>query len=130
MAENRQKDIFLSLKKQGFEVYFPGQHVGDCLTKYVVVKQGVTSKLPGFSTMVRYFNILCYVPKDFAPSLMDFVQEVQNAMLDLSPMIKFNDTMQEPYFDDSVNGWLMSIEYINYYKQYSDLFQKINLKKE
>ena len=44
MAASRIQDIYLHLKEQGFEVYFPAQKVGECLSPYVVVKDATTSK--------------------------------------------------------------------------------------
>lgn len=128
MASTRQKDIFDKLKEKGFEVYFPGQHIGDVKSKYIVVRQGVTAKVPGLSTMVRYYDIMIYVPEDNVPSILEFAEEVQKAILDLSPMIKFNNSMQAPYFDDTIKGYMLSMEYISYFKFDSDLFQKLDYK--
>ena len=36
-AETREKDIYDCLKKAGIDVYFQGQHKGDCKAPYVVI---------------------------------------------------------------------------------------------
>ena len=41
MSENRWQDIFLHLKKEGFDVYSPGIKLGECESEYLVVKKEV-----------------------------------------------------------------------------------------
>lgn len=130
MENSRLKDIYKNLKQNNFDVYFAGQHKGDCTKPYVVVKPGITTKHATVSALIHYFDILCYVPKDKPSGLIEFISKVQKSLLQLSPMIKFNGAIQDSYFDESVNGWLADLEYINYSKYDSDVFQKLNISEE
>ena len=115
-AESRWQDIFLYLKKAGFEVYPPGMKVGECMKKYVVVKNNGSSKLPNFSTDSDLYSIMCYVPKERYSSLEPFVQEVKEKMKGLRPMILPTGSQTPSYYDDSVKAHMISIGYKNYKK--------------
>ena len=114
--DSRWQDIFLNLKKQGFDVYSPGIKTGECVSEYVVVKNDGSSKHTSFSTDVDLYAIMCYVPKNKYSSLEPLVQRVKNAMKLLEPMIKPYGTQTPSYYDDSYKAHMVSIEYKNYKK--------------
>ena len=116
MAESRIQDISLHLKEQGFEVYFPAQKVGECLSPYVVVKDATTSKYLEYSSTVTYYDIMCYTPKDHFSELEPFVESVKVAMKGLVPMIKPTYSQTQSYYDDSVKAHMISVQYKNYRK--------------
>lgn len=70
--------IFDHLKTEGFDVYFPSLKVGECKTKYVVVKSTGSSIHQTFSSDVDIYDIICYVPKNKYSQLESFVREVKN----------------------------------------------------
>lgn len=115
-AASRIQDIYLHLKEKGFEVYFPAQKVGECLSSYVVVKDATTSQYLQYSSTVTYYDIMCYIPKDHFSDLEPFVEEVKLAMKDLIPMIKPTHSQTQSFYDDSVKGHMISIQYKNYRK--------------
>ncbi len=115
-AASRIQDIYLHLKEKGFEVYFPAQKVGECLSRYVVVKDSTTSQYLQYSSTVTYYDIMCYIPKDHFSDLEPFVEEVKLAMKDLVPMIKPTYSQTQSFYDDSVKGHMISIQYKNYRK--------------
>lgn len=114
--DSRWQDIFLNLKKQGFDVYSPGVKSGECISEYVVVKNDGSSKHASFSTDVDLYAVMCYVPKNRYSSLEPLVQRVKNAMKQLEPMIKPYGTQTPSYYDDSYKAHMISIEYKNYKK--------------
>lgn len=114
--DSRWQDIFLNLKKQGFDVYSPGIKTGECVSEYVVVKNDGSSKHTSFSTDVDLYAVMCYVPKNKYSSLEPLVQRVKNAMKRLEPMIKPYGTQTPSYYDDSYKAHMVSIEYKNYKK--------------
>lgn len=116
MAASRIQDIYLHLKEQGFEVYFPAQKVGECLSPYVVVKDATTSKYLEYSSTVTYYDIMCYIPKDHFSELEPFVGSVKVAMKGLVPMIKPTYSQTQSYYDDSVKAHMISVQYKNYRK--------------
>lgn len=116
MAESRIQDIYLHLKEQGFEVYFPAQKVGECLSPYVVVKDATTSQYLDYSSTVTYYDLMCYTPKDHFSGLEPFVESVKMAMKKLVPMIKPTYSQTQSYYDDSVKAHMISVQYKNYRK--------------
>lgn len=114
MQESRLKDIYKHLKSKNFDVYFTGQHKGDCINPYVVIKQGVSSKFQDISTNIDYYELLVYVPKDKPSQIETMLAEVELAMKELYPMIKSQNERTEMFFDDTVNGWMRSTLYSNY----------------
>ena len=116
MAASRIQYIYLHLKEQGFEVYFPAQKVGECLSPYVVVKDATTSKYLEYSSTVTYYDIMCYIPKDHFSELEPFVESVKVAMKGLIPLIKPTYSQTQSYYDDSVKAHMISVQYKNYRK--------------
>lgn len=114
--DSRWQDIFLHLKKQGFDVYPPGIKVGECTKEYLVLKNDGSSKHASFSTDVDLYSILCYVPKDKYSSLEPLVQRVKKSMKGLEPMILPYGSQTPSYYDDSVKAHMISIVYKNYKK--------------
>lgn len=116
MADGRMQDIYLHLKNNGFEVYFPAQKVGECISPYVVVRDATTSKYLDYSSTVTYYDILCYIPKDHFSQLEPFVERVKESMKGLVPMILPTYTQTQSYYDDSVKAHMISVLYKNYRK--------------
>lgn len=116
MSDSRWGDIFLHLKKAGIAVYAPGTKEGECKKSYVVVKGAGTSKVEGISSSAALFDILAYVPKNSYSKIESYVREVENAMDGLWPMIRPTHFQTEPFFDENVKGWMVSIQYVNYRK--------------
>lgn len=115
-ADSRWQDIFLHLKKVGFDVYSPGTKVGECTKEYIVVKNDGSSKLPTVSSDSDLYAVMCYVPKESYSRLEPMVQEVKKAMKGLEPMILPYGSQTPSYYDDSYKAHMISIEYKNYKK--------------
>lgn len=115
-AKSRWQDIYNVLKKKGIDVYSPGQHKGECTSKYVVVKVGNLAKVQNVSTVQRLYDLLLYVPKDEYSSLELFEEEVKTAMKELEPMIRPMFSQTGSFFDDTVDGHMTSLQYLNYRK--------------
>lgn len=115
-ADSRWQDIFLHLKKEGFDVYSPGIKVGECTEEYIVVKNDGSSKHPTVSSDNDLYAVMCYVPKESYSRLEPMVQEVKKAMKGLEPMILPYGSQTPSYYDDSYKAHMISIEYKNYKK--------------
>ena len=115
-ADSRWRDIFLHLKKEGFDVYSPGTKVGECTEEYIVVKNDGSSKHPTVSSDNDLYAVMCYVPKESYSRLEPMVQEVKKAMKGLEPMILPYGSQTPSYYDDSYKAHMISIEYKNYKK--------------
>lgn len=114
MSDSRLKDIYDCLKNNQVEVYFPGQHKGECTSNYVVVRDATSVKSLSFSTMIHYYDVLCYVPQQRFGDLEPFLEEVKKAMKQLVPMIKPADSETGSFYDESNKGWMKSVQYQNY----------------
>ena len=114
--DSRWQDIYLHLKRAGFDVYSPGTKIGECTSEYLVIKNDGSSKHISFSTDVDLYAIMCYVPKDKYSTLELLVQKVKKSMKELEPMIKPYGSQTPSYYDDSIKAHMISIEYKNYKK--------------
>lgn len=116
VKNSRWSDIFLHLKKSGYDVYSPGTKEGECKKPYIVVKGAGISKVPNISSNVALFDLLVYIPKNSYSQLETFVRELEYVMDELWPMIRPAHFQTTPYYDDSVKAWMVSIQYQNYQK--------------
>lgn len=108
--------IYKCLKSQGFEVYSPGQHKGDCLSQYVVIKSAGAFRINTFSSTQHLYSILCYVPSDQFSALEPFVTSVKAALKHMYPELipTYNET--EPFLDDTINGVMINLQYRSSHK--------------
>lgn len=114
MGASRRQDIYEHLKKAGFNVFFSGQHEGDCILEYVVVKENETLQFNTYSSTTTYYDILCYVPIDRVTRVDSFFEEVKEAMRGLVPMIKPAHSETAEYIDDDIKARMKSARYLNY----------------
>lgn len=114
--ESRWQDIFMHLKKKGFEVYAPAQKTGECTSPYLVVKNDGSYNHVNFSTDRDMYAIYCYVPKLRYSELEPLVQQVKIAMKELYPMLQQYGQQLPSYYDEAVKGHYIAIEYENYKK--------------
>ena len=118
MSENtRWKDIYRHLKSNGFDVYAPDQKEGYCLEPYIVIKSREVVRLETVSSNEAMYDILLYVPKNRFSFVEEYVLQVIEAMDKLFPMIREAGTQTEPFYDDDVQGYMVSIQYSNYRKR-------------
>ena len=113
MAESRWQDIYLHLKQKGFDVYSPGQKIGECKKEYVVVKDADGNRDLNVSSMHDYYDIICYVPEKQFSRLHPFFEEVKMAMKELFPMIRPADSETPSYQDKQVKAHMKSVLYEN-----------------
>lgn len=114
--ETRKMDIYHCLKDDGIDVYFQGQHSGDCKSPYVVVASRSTSKHPSASSTVNNIEIMCYVPVR-NPSLIElFTDDVKRSMKKLYPMLVDSYADVGDYVDDDVKAVMRTLAYTYYRK--------------
>lgn len=113
MENTRWSDIFIYLKEKGYEVYSPGNKEGECTSPYIVVKHAGKSKFPNVSSSMVLYDLLVYIPKNKYSYLETFVNEIEDVMDGLFPMIRPVHYQTTPYYDDNVKGWMVSIQYEN-----------------
>ena len=107
------KTIYRHLKTQGFSVYSPGQHQGECTESYVVIRSSTSTAKLLFTSHTDVYDIMCYVPRDKYSNLEDYVMSVKQAMKSLYPTLIPTQNETASYYDDQVKGHMVSIEYRN-----------------
>lgn len=114
--ESRWQDLYSFLKKEGYDVYSPGQHVGDCTSAYVVVKNSISSRVFHLSTNADIYVILVYVPEKSYSTLEVMIESIKKSMKKIYPLFKEYGQQTEAFYDSEVKGYTASILYSNYKK--------------
>lgn len=112
--DNRWQDMYMFLKEKGFNVYAPGQHVGQCKSPYVVVRYDGTSQIDNASSHWDLYAVMCYVPETQYSQLETLTNQVRVAMHELSPMfLKFYEQTTMSAYDEAARAHYTSTEYRN-----------------
>ena len=106
--------IYNKLKSANIDVYTPGQHKGDCMSPYVVVRPSGTNQFMDFSTDVMYCDVLCYVPVDHFSQLKPFVAQVKAILKELYPQVKDSHMEMTGYLDETNKSHMWSVQYQSY----------------
>lgn len=106
--------IYSHLKDSGFDVYAPNTHKGQCAADYIVVKETTRTKYQNFSTTITFYDVLCYSPT--YTGALALAENVGHAMRGIEPDVMPTYNKTEPFYDDTVIGYMASIEYRNYKK--------------
>lgn len=102
------------LKKYDIETFLPGEHKGDCLKPYVVVKQAGTMDVATVSSEYKMYDIMCYVPKKQYEYLEPFVHKVKMSMKELFPVMVYVPGSQVgSFYDESNKSFMVSFQYRN-----------------
>lgn len=102
-------------KKNGFNVFAPDAHKGECIEDYLVLKETGTSKFNTYSTQVVLYDIMCYA-KTYS-SCLKLKEKVRQAMLEAKYTVMPTGNETSAFFDEDVKGYMASIEYRNYRKE-------------
>ena len=112
--DNRWQDLYAFLKSKGFDVYSPGQHVGECKSPYVVVRYDGTTQITNASSHWDLYAVMCYVPQNQYSKLETLTTEVRVAMEELRPMfLKFYEQTSMSAYDEAARAHYTSTEYRN-----------------
>ena len=117
MKKSVLKQIREILRKNGFDTYYPGQHKGECLSPYVVIKYDGATKVVGISSSVATYTIMCYVPVKHYSMLEDYVQRVKEVMKEhVFPLVRPDGNETPSVYEEETKSHMVSIEYANYRK--------------
>lgn len=112
--DNRWQDLYTFLKSKGFDVYSPGQYVGECKSPYVVVRYDGTTQITNASSHWDLYAVMCYVPQNQYSKLETLTTEVRIAMEELRPMfLKFYEQTSMSAYDEAARAHYTSTEYRN-----------------
>jgi len=103
--------VYTKLKNKGLNPYAPGQHEGECLERYCVVKE--SSQVPYFSsnrTGYRLLDIILFVPIASYIQVKPYTDEIKTALKELYFLRKTGN--ETPIItDDEVKAYTTSVEY-------------------
>lgn len=107
------QNIYRQLKANKIDVYAPGQHQGECISPYVVLKDAGLNPLSNFSSSQALYDVMCYVPEGQFSTLEPYVEQVKEAMKGLYPAIIPVYFQTASFLDDTVKGYMISVQYRN-----------------
>lgn len=106
--------IFDVLKENGFDVYPPATHEGECKSPYIVLKQDGATQILNYSSETVYYRFLLYVPRNMYSYLSVFEKEVKDCINEnLTPMIMPSGQTETDFYDDNLNAHLRVFLYRN-----------------
>lgn len=112
--DNRWQDLYTHLKNKGFDVYSPGQHLGQCTSPYVVVKYDGTTQITNASSHWDLYAVMCYVPEGQYSELETLTTKVRAAVSELRPMfLKFYEQASMSAYDEAARAHYTTTEYRN-----------------
>uniref|UniRef100_A0AAU8AYR1 Tail completion protein n=1 Tax=Dulem virus 36 TaxID=3145754 RepID=A0AAU8AYR1_9CAUD len=113
------KQIYDVLKQNGFDVYFPSQHKGECLSEYVVIKYAGTVNELNVSSERPIYDFLCYVPLDRYSILEQYIYDIKEVLKQLYPLIGYLGNEITSYYDEDVRAHMVSFQYQGIRKIYN-----------
>lgn len=116
-VNSRWNDIFKGLENAGLDVYPPATKQGKCKAPYVVVKASGISDLLTISSVSALYDVMVYVPRTEYSTLEPYKADVKAVMDTLFPLIRPTHFETTPYLDETVDAWMVSIQYQNYQKK-------------
>lgn len=102
-----------TLAAAGIDAYAPGQHKGDCVSPYVVIKDDGQSEIVGTAAKRNTIDIIIYAPMAWYSKIAGIVSDVQAALKQIHGL---HDTYyQSPVLaDDDKNAYTTSLRYERY----------------
>lgn len=112
MAETVLTMLYDKLKESGYDVYFPSQHEGECITPYIVIKQSGVSPLLNVSSERPLYDIMLYVPDNEYSKLEGMILDIKVIMRDMYPMLMYEEGSQTPsFYEDTKKAHMVSVTY-------------------
>lgn len=108
---NYLQEIYDFLKKEGYDVYFSGQHKGNCISPYVVIKYDGAIESYIVSSDRPIYTLLCYVPYNMYSSMVQYVYDIKEKMRDLYPAIQYAGNETGSIYDEDIKGYMVSFMY-------------------
>lgn len=105
------KQIYDFLKQNNVDVYMPGEHKGDCLKPYVVVKNGGVYNLLNVSSERPIYIFMFYVPFREYLKLEEYKESIKQMLKELYPMIQYSGNETDSAYDESNKSFTVSVDY-------------------
>lgn len=108
---NYLQEIYDLLKDSGFDVFYPGQHIGECTSPYIVIKYDGAMESLIVSSDRPIYTIMCYVPYNMYSSFVQYVYDAKNVLKKLYPGIQYSGNETGSVYDEDVKGYMVSFMY-------------------
>lgn len=72
--------IFDTLQEKDIDVYFIGQHQGDCISPYVVIKDFGDNEISGISLDQNIIDFIIFCPIGRFEKVEEYVEEVKETL--------------------------------------------------
>lgn len=105
------KQIRDVLRDAGFDVYYPGQHRGECKSPYIVVKADGSVREITVSSERPIYTIMCYVPPLKYSELEDMGNVARDVLRKVFPLVMYVGNETPSVFDDTVKAHMISFQY-------------------
>lgn len=99
------------LVDNGYSVYPPGTHEGDCDSPYLILTLAGTSPVYGISTDDDLYEILVYYPYGWYSTMEGFQKSLKRTMAKFAPVVHIVEDFGFVYHDDDVKAYMTSINY-------------------
>lgn len=106
--------IFDLLTENGFRVFAPDTHKGECVEDYLVLKESTVTRYNNYSSQIVLYDIMCYA-KNYTDCLK-LKDKVRQTMTKAKYTVVPTDNETSAFFDDDVKGYMTSVEYRNFRK--------------
>ena len=105
--------IWATLEKGNIDVYAPGQHKGECVKPYVVIKDFGESEIAGTALNRNVIDIIIFAPSARYSQVEPFVRLVKNALKELREL---KDTRYRSpiIIDEDKRAFTTSVRYERY----------------
>lgn len=103
--------IYEYLDQNNIDVYFIGQHLGDCISPYVVIKDdAVTGQNDSNKIGSQLVDIIFYSPQNQYTKLQNLKATIKN-LLKAQNYLRYTGSETGTITDDSVKGLTCSVMY-------------------
>ena len=105
------KQVKKVLKDAGFDVYYPGQHKGECKSPYIVVKADGSVQSIAVSSERPIYTIMCYVPNLMYTELEDMGNKARETLRKVFPLVMYVGNETPSVYDETVKAHMVSFQY-------------------
>lgn len=93
------------------KTYMPSQHKGECLEPYAVIKLDGVTAMYSVSSERPLYTIMIYVPYNQYSKLEEYSIKIKQEMKKLFPLVMYAGNETSSYYDEDVNGHMVSFQY-------------------
>lgn len=104
-------NLYGFLVDRSIDVYFVGQHKGECVKPYVVLKDGGISSLNG-KAGTKYLDLIFFIPQNRFTAIQDYKELVMGYVKEFG-CFKYTGNETSTVIDDEKKALTFSITYQN-----------------